>query len=188
MAEFPLLTTERLALRAFEADDAEAVTELCNEWEIARTTLNIPHPYERWMAEAWIENHRPGFERGDSVIFAITFRPDGRLVGAVGLHLDPASHAGELGYWVGKDFWNQGIATEAARAVVAHAFDRMGLNRIAARHMTKNPASGRVMQKVGMTFEGVLRQSIFRWGSYEDSAIYSLLRSEFRPAAPQVVE
>ena len=74
---------------------------------------------------------------------------------------------------------NQGYATEAAQAVLEYGFRKLGLHRVQARHFTKNPASGRVMQKIGMTYEGTLRQSIYRFGRFEDAALYSILRHEF---------
>jgi ribosomal-protein-alanine N-acetyltransferase len=115
----------------------------------------------------------------------MTKRENGELVGAIGIHMDKVNQAAEFGYWVGKRFWNQGFAAEASRAVIRFGFEELELNRIYARHMTKNPASGRVMQKTGMRFEGILRESIFRWDSFEDAAIYSILASEFKAGASE---
>lgn len=178
MKESPVLATERLELRAFTQSDASVVAELCSAWEIAETTASIPHPYEQEMAEAWIQSHRASFKQGDSVAFAITRVHDARLVGAVDIHINKTNRMGEIGYWIGVPYWNRGYATEAVRAVIDYGFNYMGLNRIHARHMTKNPASGRVLQKVGMRFEGILRQSIFRWESFEDGAVYAIPREE----------
>lgn len=180
MVKTPELLSERLLLRAFTLADAKEVAEYAGDWDIARMTANIPHPYDTSMAEAWISTHQTSYEDGESVTFAITKRENGMLVGAIGIHLDKINQAAEFGYWVGKPFWNQGYATEASRAVIRYGFAELGLNRIYARHMTKNPASGRVMQKAGMHLEGILRQSIFRWGSFEDAALYSILASEAR--------
>ncbi|MFU8772395.1 MAG: GNAT family N-acetyltransferase [Anaerolineales bacterium] len=80
---------------------------------------------------------------------------------------------------MGKPYWKQGYCTEAAKEVIRYSFEQLGLNRVQARHMTKNPASGRVMQKVGMQYEGTLRQSLLRWETFEDAAMYSILRDEF---------
>ncbi|HKG93136.1 MAG TPA: GNAT family protein [Gemmatimonadaceae bacterium] len=93
---------------------------------------------------------------------------------------DPvAEHArGELGYWVGAGMWGRGYATEAARAVVSFGFATLGLNRIQARHFLRNPASGRVLQKLGMRCEGMHRQAYRRWGRFEDVAVYAILASE----------
>lgn len=179
MSGLPELLTERLKLRPFSLDDAPDVAGLCGAWEIADTTANIPHPYELPMAEAWIGTHGPAFERGESVSLAITRQEDGHLVGAIGLHIDAVNRSAEIGYWIGKPFWNRGFATEATKSMIAYGFEVVGLNRICARHMTRNPASGRVMEKAGLKFEGILRQSIYRWERYEDAAIRSILREEY---------
>jgi RimJ/RimL family protein N-acetyltransferase len=160
-------------------EDAPRVKALAGEREIAEPTMNIPHPYEDGMAEEWIGTQREAFEKGEAVTFAITQQTNRLLIGAIGLDIRAAHRMAEMGYWIGKPHWNQGYCTEAGREVVRYAFEVLGLNRVQARHMTKNPASGRVMQKIGMTYEGTLRQSILRWGKFEDSAIYSILRDEY---------
>jgi len=185
MVKQPELLTERLLLRVFTLADAREVAEYAGDWDIARMTSNIPHPYELSMAEEWISGHEKSSEDGEAVTFAMTKRENGELVGAIGIHMDKVNQAAEFGYWVGKRFWNQGFAAEASRAVIRFGFEELELNRIYARHMTKNPASGRVMQKTGMRFEGILRESIFRWDSFEDAAIYSILASEFKAGASE---
>jgi [ribosomal protein S5]-alanine N-acetyltransferase len=80
---------------------------------------------------------------------------------------------------VGRDWWGQGYATEAARAVLRYGFEELKLNRIYAHHMTKNPASGRVLEKIGMQREGCLRQMIRKWGVLEDVVLYAILRQDW---------
>jgi len=179
MARHPILETDRLNLRAFSADDAPDVVRLCGEWEIAETTMHIPHPYELPMAEEWIGSHQRTFDDGEAVTFAVTEKETGELLGAIAINLNKGNRFAEIGYWIGKQYWNHGYATEAAKAVISYGFVELELNRIQARHMTKNPASGRVMEKTGMEPEGILRQSIFRWGKFEDAAIYSVLRKDY---------
>jgi RimJ/RimL family protein N-acetyltransferase len=180
MTTIPTLTTERLLLRPFSMDDAPAVKDLAGEYEIAATTANIPHPYEDGMAEAWIGTHQEAFEKGEAVSFAIALRSGGQLLGAIGLGINQANSLAEMGYWIGKPYWNRGYCTEAAGAVLEYAFSELGLNRVQARHMTKNPASGRVMQKIGMQYEGRLRQQIKRWEAFEDAEMYAILRVDYR--------
>jgi RimJ/RimL family protein N-acetyltransferase/SAM-dependent methyltransferase len=173
----PTLRTDRLVLRPFTASDAAEVARLAGSIEVATTTLTIPHPYEPPMADQWIAMHPTWWDRDEQVVFAITREGDG-LVGAVGLVIERAHRRGELGYWVGVPFWNQGIATEAARAVIAFGFTSLDLNRILARHLTRNPSSGRVMAKLGMRFEGVQRQHVVKWGVPEDLVEYAIVRSD----------
>ena len=174
----PTLQTQRLTLRPFEVEDASVVQGLAGAPEIALTTQNIPHPYEDGMAEAWISTHRPSWDAGKFLTVAITSNADG-LVGAASLHINSAHRRGELGYWVGLPFWNRGYATESAGALLEYGFSELRLNRIQARHMTRNPSSGRVMEKLGMKPEGIQRQHVVAHGELEDVAMYAILSSEY---------
>jgi ribosomal-protein-alanine N-acetyltransferase len=179
--ERPIIHTARLMLRPFCEADARAVQRLAGEREVASTTLNIPHPYEDGVAAQWIGTHREQFERGESVVFAVVRRTDDDLVGAIELSISPRDSRAELGYWIGKPFWNNGYCTEAARAIVRFAFEELGMARVTANHVGRNPASGRVMQKAGMMHEGRLRRHVRRWGQFEDLELYGILKEEYRP-------
>ena len=173
----PTLKTERLLLRPFDPADAPTVQRLAGDEEVASTTLTIPHPYESGMAEAWIETHAANWAAKKAVTLAVTTEADG-LVGAMGLHLKLEHLRATLGYWIGVPFWNRGYATEAAAALLQFGFDHLGLNRIEAEHFTRNPASGRVMEKLGMTREGVRRQHVLKDDELEDLALYAVLSSD----------
>jgi ribosomal-protein-alanine N-acetyltransferase len=173
----PTLTTTRLVLRPFTSEDAEAIQLLAGDRAVASTTLTIPHPYEDGAAEAWMASHAANWDARESLSLAITTETDG-LVGAISLDLDAAHRRAELGYWIGVPFWNRGYATEAARAIVDFGFDEIELNRIEAQYLTRNPASARVLEKLGMQLEGVQRQYTVKWGVPEDVGLYSLLRSD----------
>ena len=174
----PTLKTKRLTLRPFAIEDASIVRKHAGEKDIAASTLNIPHPYEEGMAEEWIGTHAQGYEKGESVTFAIILKSTNELIGAVGLEINKTHRNAELGYWVAKGHWNQGYCSEATAAVVDYGFDVVGLERIFAHHMTRNPASGRVMRKIGMLHEGTLRKHVFKWGEFEDLEMYSILKGE----------
>jgi len=176
---WPRLTTDRLVLRPFCLEDAKDVQRLAGDRDVAATT-NVPHPYEDGVAEKWIGGHEAAFQQGSRMVFAITLR-SGELVGAIGMSINEKHRRGELGYWIGKAFWNNGYCTEAVRTVVRYGFEEHGLNRIEARHMTKNPASGRVMEKAGMQLEGILRQQVLKWDSFEDLVIYGILAADHDP-------
>jgi [ribosomal protein S5]-alanine N-acetyltransferase len=178
LTTLPTIETARLRLRPFRTRDAPAVERLAGEHAVADTTLNIPHPYRPGMAVAWIETHGPAFERRELATFAIDRRDDGDLVGAISLRIRQAMGRAELGYWVGRPYWNRGYGTEGARAALDFAFGALGLHRVHAMHMTRNPASGRVMQKIGMRLEGVLRNHVRKWDVFEDVAIYGILEDE----------
>jgi len=179
MTERPTLETARLILRPFTLADAPAVQRLASDREIAATTMSIAHPYPADGAERWINTHQERFEHGENVFFAITRRADGALLGSIGLGPRPAHQRAEMGYWLGREYWNQGYTSEAAAAVLGYGFTTLGLHRIFAEHMTHNPASGRIMQKIGMTYEGTLRQHMQKWGAFVDVAVYGILREEW---------
>ncbi|MDQ3281031.1 MAG: GNAT family N-acetyltransferase [Acidobacteriota bacterium] len=175
MAPLPTLTTARLTLRPFAASDAPAVQEFCSAREVALNTLMIPHPYPDGAAMEWIEMQKREIEAGTIHNFALV---DGeQLVGAMGLMMKEHAIA-ELGYWIGVPFWNRGYASEAGRELVRYGFEECGLHRIFAYHFTRNPASGRVLQKIGMQREGFLRQHQYKWGEYLDVVFYGLLRED----------
>ncbi|MBM3121771.1 MAG: GNAT family N-acetyltransferase [Chloroflexi bacterium] len=174
----PTLTTERLLLRPLTLADAPEVQRLAGAREIAATTATIPHPYPDGAAESWIETHAVRFDRGEAAVFAVTRRADNALLGVVGLEIDAGMQRAELGYWIGKPYWNLGYCSEAATALVRFALAGLGLRRVFARHFSGNPASGRVMQKIGMRHEGTLRRHIVKWGEVHNLEIYGLLAGE----------
>lgn len=173
------METERLLLRPFQVPDAVAVQRLAGDYEVARTTAHIPHPYEDGMAEAWISSHADGFAQGKSVTWAVTHRADGHLIGAVSITVNRQHDSGELGYWIGRPYWGLSYGTEAAAAAMRYAFETLQLHRVHARHIATNPASGRIMQKLGMRHEGTLIEADWRWGAWHDLCLYGLLRREY---------
>jgi len=174
------IQTDRLLLRSFRLSDAPDVHRLAGERDVAATALDIPHPMELWMAEEWIRICQQGRKRGDFISFAIVLRTDRSLIGSIGLVVNREHARAELGYWVGMPYWNAGYCTEAAQAVIEYGFDELHLNRIHSNHFTGNPASGRVMQKCGMTYEGRARQHVKHWGTFEDLELYAILRDDYR--------
>ncbi len=176
----PILETQRLILRPFTLADAPRVQELAGDRDIAATTGSIPHPYENGMAEDWIKTHPESFANDQRITYAITLKTDNGLAGCVNLFdINRKSNRAEMGYWIGKPFWRAGYATEAAKAMLKYGFDEVKLNRILAKHAAHNPASGRIMQKMGMTYEGCLRQHAEKWGVCYDLVVYGILKSEY---------
>ncbi len=176
----PVIETERLVLRPYTLADAARVQQMCNDDVVASTVLNMPHPYPDGDAEKWISTHADSFQQGKEVTLAITLKPQGSVIGSVALSINKNHQRGELGYMVAKEHWNRGYCTEACQALVSYGFGALGLHRIQAMHFPRNPASGRVRQKLGMTREGLLRQYVSNRGSREDVIIYSILRPEFK--------
>jgi len=180
MKEQPVLTTERLILRSYFLSDAKDLQCLIGDYAVVDTLLTVPHPYLDGMAEDWISKRQNIFEEGKGVSFAITLREQGYLIGCISLeNINRTYESAEIGYWIGKHYWRKGYCTEAAEAVVKYGFEVLGLNRIFAMHMTRNPRSGRVMQKIGLKHEGQMRQMWKRWNKFEDVEMYAVLKSEY---------
>ena len=133
------LGTERLLLRPLEPGDAAAVRRLAGEWEVARFLAQVPYPYSPEAAAEWVNHTRRGLTAGSEVTLAITRKVDGMLIGAIGITLSLHGRSGALGYWIGRPFWGAGFASEAAAAMLGHAFGRMGLDRVTATAL--NPLS-----------------------------------------------
>ena len=145
------LETKRLVLRPFEAADAEAVQGYVAEWDIARMTTRIPHPYPEGAAAEWIASHAQMEAEQGEAIFCIT--RDGRPMGATSLRrnnpFDEGPDTAEIGYWLAPAHWGQGLATETARALVTHGFGHPLLSALTSGHFADNPASGKVLAKCG---------------------------------------
>jgi RimJ/RimL family protein N-acetyltransferase len=178
-ARQPTLETVRLVLRPLTAADGPVVQRLAGDREVASTTLNVPHPYPDGAAELWIGTLQEAYDNGEAVVFGIALHDGGELVGTCGLRLELPHARAEIGYWIGRDYWNRGVATEAARAVIEYAFARLGLRRVYAHYYTRNPASGAVLRKLGMRHEGRLRAHVLKWGVFEDIELYGVLRDEW---------
>ena len=146
----PVLVTARLRLRTPQRDDAPAIAALANDRRIAENTARIPHPYMLADAEGFLRYLE---ESESEIAFAIT-RADDTLIGLCGLLMKPRKTP-EIGYWLGVPYWGHGYATEAARAVIDHAFEDLGLDRLEAGARVSNPASRRVLEKCGFQWSGV---------------------------------
>jgi ribosomal-protein-alanine N-acetyltransferase len=176
----PTIVTERLILRPYRMEDVAELQRLIGERDVVATLTDVPYPYEDGMAEEWIKGRQESFEQGKSVDLAITHRQDGFLTGGSSLmNINQQSERAEIAYWLGKPYWRKGYGTEAAKAIVKYGFETLGLNRINGRHFGNNPASGRILKKIGMKHEGRQRQAFKKWGKFEDFELYGILRSEY---------
>jgi len=158
----PVLETERLVLRSPCLGDVKAVAALANDRRIAENTLRIPHPYRIADAEAFIGTANVG---DDEIVFLTTLR-DGTVLGACGIAMLDGKTP-ELGYWLGVPYWGRGYGTEAARALIDHAFTTLGHEQLVSGARVSNPASRRVLEKCGFQWTGV---GLYRVRSIASSA------------------
>lgn len=182
----PTLETPRLILRPFVLDDAFEVQRLCSDFAIADTTAVIPHPYPDGLAEQWIATHADAFARREHVVLAVTVKDNGELIGSIGLVINQPNNRAELGYWISKSHWNRGYATEAGKRLVQYGFNELKLGRIDSHCFARNPASGRVLEKIGLQREGLLRSHFVKWDRREDLIMYGILPNEFEHNATAI--
>jgi RimJ/RimL family protein N-acetyltransferase len=175
MKKQPTLTTTRLILRPFKLTDAKLVKLYAGDKRVADVTLNIPHPYPDGAAEQWIRTHEKVFKERNGVVYAITQKTAQDIIGSIGIHNMTVSD-GELGYWVGVPYWSLGYCTEASIALLDFCFEQLQLKRVYCHHMTRNPASGRVMQKAKMRYMGSEVDAIEKNGVLETVEHYEMLR------------
>ena len=174
---FDPIDTERLVLRPPAPDDAPRLHRLIGDWDVARMTANVPHPYEDGMAEAWIAKSARQIEADEACHVAVALRGSPDLIGAVGLTLG-ARDAPVPGYWIGRPYWGHGYATEAAGALVAFGFDALDAKRIDATVRPGNAASAGVLAKLGFTRTGRIMQDAPARGAPQEVDSFELSRAD----------
>lgn len=176
LKEFPVIETERLILSQLKEEDLPFVTEYLQDKIFSDVTSNIPYPYTGEHAKFWMKMSRESFENNTGYTFAVRNK-EGQILGAIGLH-DRDDDKAELGYWMGKPFWNKGYITEAATALIDFGFNELQINKIYATYFLDNPTSGRIMEKIGMEKEALLKQHLKKDGKYIDVMMYSILKNK----------
>jgi ribosomal-protein-alanine N-acetyltransferase len=179
----PILQTSRLILRPFEESDAPLLSRLAGTRRIADTTASIPHPYSPEQALTDISRFRDEFARGTAFHACIELCPAGSadFIGYVVLkHIHRDYQSAELGFWIDEASSGKGYVTEAGDAALDFAFGPLALNRVCAYCMVRNPASGRVLARLGFRQEGLLRQCVRKWDVFEDVLLWSILGEDRR--------
>ena len=126
----------------------------------------------------WIGRHLENFNRYISYEFAITDKDSGELYGAIALSNNSKFQHGELAYWIGEGSWGNGYATEAAQSILQFAFQEKQFYKVFARHFQSNPASGRVLRKIGMKKEGILIEHVIKDNQFENLVYYGLIKTD----------
>jgi RimJ/RimL family protein N-acetyltransferase len=172
------LKTARLLLRPFQIRDADDVFEYAGDAEWAKYQVNIPQPFTRNEAEKFVTFFSNPKQWAEVAMFAMVLQ--NKVIGQVYLtQLDLINERAEIGYMLSRSLWGQGLATEAAQALLDWSFLNLNLNKIFATCDIRNTGSWRVMEKLGMSREGLLR-SQFKWqGEFKDEYYYGILRKEW---------
>ena len=178
-SHMPQLQTERLILRRMRVSDAEDMYHYARRPEVTRYLLWSPHP-DIYHTQDYLRYLATRYAAGTFYDWGVILKQNGRMIGTCGFTtIDCAHDAAEIGYVLNPDYHGMGIATEAVEAVLAFGFDKLLLHRIEARFMEGNDASLRVMEKVGMRFEGWRRESMLVKGSYRTIGYSSILFDEY---------
>lgn len=175
------IETERLILRQFVMDDAEAmfknwacdpeVTEFL-QWQTYTKLEDVKKTLSEWTY---------GYEKSDFYLWAIVLKKSGEPIGSISaVEQNEQLDIVHIGYCIGSKWWNQGITTEAFKAVIPFFFEDAGVNRIESQHDPDNPGSGKVMRKCGLKYEGTLREADWSNKGIVDACMYSILKSEWQ--------
>jgi RimJ/RimL family protein N-acetyltransferase len=176
----PVLETERLRLRHPDAGDLDALYAIFGDPVPMRYWSHEPLA-DRDAAKAYLGSIDEGFEQRTLFQWAVTERGAGGLIGTVTLDTwDRTNRHAEIGFVLHPSEWGKGYAGEAVRAVLACGFDALDLHRVEAELDPRNGASARLLERLGFRYEGLLRERWFLYDEWCDSALYGLLRHDFR--------
>ena len=179
LADLPTIETERLLLRKITLNDASDMFEYASNPEVSEYTM--------WSTHVSIEDTKyflksltKMYKKRELVDWGIVHKAEKKFIGTCGFVEWSMTHSrAEIGYALSARYWSEGYMSEAVNAIIEFGFREMLLNRVMGRCEVNNIASARVMEKVGMQLEGILRQQLFVKGKYWDLKIYSILREEF---------
>jgi len=177
-ARLPELETPRLLLRKIRPRDAEDLFEWSSDEQVARYVLWDAHQRIS-ETRAYIRAIRSAYRHGLPSSWAIVLKSRRKVIGTIGfMWFSRENRSAEVGYSLSREYWNQGLMTEALTRVLQAAFEDLRLNRVEAQYDVRNPASGRVMEKCGMRHEGIFRNRILNKGEYVDVAVCSMIASD----------
>lgn len=178
----PRIETQRLILRRMKVSDAADMFDYAKREEVTKYLLWAPHENLEYT-RLYMKQVEKGYKQGIFYDFGVIFKENNKLIGTCGFaRIDNANSTAEAGYVLNPDYWGRGLAAEALSAVIRMGFEKQGFNRIEARYMAENIRSRRVMEKCGMSYEGILREAVFAKDSYVDVGVCAILRKDHKPS------
>ncbi len=175
------LDGDRIKLRRLKLSDAKDIYENIKDEEVIRWLLRIPHPYRLEDAIKFIRGTHYRIRKGKGYAFGILLKETDRVIGVVDIfNVDWESRNADIGYWLGKKYWNKGLMSEAIRLILRFAFEELKLHKISATIFEDNVASRRVLEKVGFKLEGKRREARLKFGKWHNELLYGILESEYR--------
>ncbi|WLR44343.1 GNAT family protein [Bacillus carboniphilus] len=174
--DLPTIETDRLILRKMSEDDVDDLFHYGSDKEVTKyLTWETYHSKED--ALSFIQYALTQYENKQPAPWAIEYKEDNKFIGTIDFRSKQG--IGKMGYVIAKEYWGKGIMTEVVSEVIAFAFKNTDAVRIQAECFLHNIGSARVMEKVGMTYEGILRKALYAKGTHHDVKMYSILREEF---------
>jgi len=177
-SNFPTLETERLILRKLRLEDAKDVFEYASDPEVSKYVTWEPHKSIEDSIN-FIKFTHERYEKKEGIIWGIVYRENNKVIGTCDISPVTKHFRAEIAYTLARDYWGKGIMTEAVKEVIRFGFEKMNLNRIQAMCIPENIGSYRVMEKVGMKYEGLIREYIYIKGKFQDLKLYSILKREY---------
>ncbi|MUG43579.1 GNAT family N-acetyltransferase [Paenibacillus woosongensis] len=178
--ESPEFLTNRIYLRRFILKDISDYYDLASDPDVTAYTMWNTHRVLD-ESQAYVDSVLRKYNNKEAYHWGIIARESGKLIGRTGfISFDVAHDRTEIGFVISKKYWGQGIVVEATREILCYAFDTIGINRVEGRCNHDNVGSRRVMEKLGMKFEGILRKQLKIKGNYTDQKLYSLVRDDLQ--------
>ena len=171
-----IIKTKKFILRSISLKDAKDLAKNMNNWNVMKNLSQIPFPYELKHARQFSGKMEKQMKKEKTENYVMVIEIDEEVVGAVGAHHIVHDHKAEMGYWLAEKHWGRGIMSEAVKKFMAHVFTKFKLRRIYAYAYPFNKGSVRVMEKVGMQFEGIGRKDVIKDGKFLDSHIYAKIK------------
>ncbi len=175
-----IIKGDRINLRKLKKSDAESIQKHAKDKEISRYTI-LPHPYKLKHAQDFINLTHKKMRKKESYEFGIELKVTKKIIGMMGLiNIDFENKKAEVGYWLGKKYWKQGLTTESLKLILKFGFRELKLEKIYAKVMCPNMASANLLKKNGFKLEGKLRKNTLKNGKFMDDLIYGLLKEEWK--------
>jgi len=171
-----IIKTKKFVLRPYRMSDAKMITPLLNNWNVVKNLSTLPFPYELEHARDFIKKTNGEMKKKEPENFVYVIEVDGKAAGAIGMHHIKHGHKAEMGYWLAENHWGKGIMTEVVKKFMALVFVKFKLRRIYAKAYASNRGSMRVMEKVGMKFEGIEKKGALKKGKYIDLHVYAKVK------------
>jgi len=160
--------------------DIQSIYEHVNDKIITRYTLHIPHPYKITDAEKFIKDSQRAWKEKSAYVFGIELKDNKKIIGVVSLNkIDKKNKHCELGYWLGKKYWQKGMMSKAVKMILEFAFHKLNMHRVYSRVFASNTASLRVLEKNDFMLEGILFETLWRNGVWHNLMIYGLLKDDY---------